>query len=72
MAQWVRDLVLSLLWPGFNSWSGNYYVLKAQLERKKKERERERERSFHRGTAEMNPTHNHEVLGSIPGLAQWG
>ena len=23
------------------------------------------------GTAEMNPTRNHEVSGSIPGLAQW-
>ena len=27
--------------------------------------------SFCRHTAEMNPTRNHEVLGSIPGLAQW-
>ena len=27
--------------------------------------------SFHRGTAETNPTRNHEVVGSIPGLAQW-
>ena len=26
--------------------------------------------SSHRGTAEMNPTRNHEVVGSIPGLAQ--
>ena len=25
----------------------------------------------HHGTAEMNPTRNHEVLGLIPGLAQW-
>ena len=23
------------------------------------------------GTAEMNPTRNHEVSGLIPGLAQW-
>ena len=23
------------------------------------------------GTAESNPTGNHEVAGSIPGLAQW-
>ena len=23
------------------------------------------------GTVETNPTRNHEVLGSIPGLAQW-
>ena len=27
--------------------------------------------SSHSGTAEMNPTRNHEVLGLIPGLAQW-
>ena len=27
--------------------------------------------SFHRGTAETNLTRNHEVAGSIPGLAQW-
>ena len=25
----------------------------------------------HRGTAEMNPTRNHEVAGLIPGLIQW-
>ena len=24
-----------------------------------------------RGAAETNPTRNHEVAGSIPGLAQW-
>ena len=24
----------------------------------------------HRGTAEMNPTRNHKVVGLIPGLAQ--
>ena len=24
-----------------------------------------------RGTAETNPTRNHEVVGSIHGLAQW-
>ena len=28
-------------------------------------------RSFCRGASEMNPTRNHEVAGSIPGLAQW-
>ena len=25
----------------------------------------------HRGTAEMDPTRNYEVAGSIPGLSQW-
>ena len=28
-------------------------------------------RSSHCGAAEMNPTRNHEVAGSIPGLALW-
>ena len=27
--------------------------------------------SPHRGAVETNPTRNHEVAGSIPGLAQW-
>ena len=27
--------------------------------------------SSHCGAAERNPTSNHEVEGSIPGLAQW-
>ena len=28
-------------------------------------------RSSHHGAAETNPTGNHEVAGSFPGLAQW-
>ena len=28
-------------------------------------------RSSHHGVAETNPTRNHEVSGSIPGLTQW-
>ena len=28
-------------------------------------------RSFHHGSAEMNVTRKHEVVGSIPGLTQW-
>ena len=28
-------------------------------------------RSSCRGAAEVNSTRNHEVVGSIPGLAQW-
>ena len=27
--------------------------------------------SSHHGTEETNPTRNHEVVGLIPGLAQW-
>ena len=29
------------------------------------------ESSSHCGVAETNPTRNHKVAGSIPGLAQW-
>ena len=29
------------------------------------------ERSSRHGAAETNPTSNHEIAGSIPGLAQW-
>ena len=28
-------------------------------------------KNSHRGAVETNPTRNHEVEGSIPGLAQW-
>ena len=28
-------------------------------------------RSSHHGAVEMNPTRNHEIAGSMPGLAQW-
>ena len=28
--------------------------------------------SYRRGAVETNPTRNHEVVGSIPGIAQWG
>ena len=28
-------------------------------------------RKFRHGTVETNPTKNHEIAGSIPGLAQW-
>ena len=28
-------------------------------------------RSSRRGAVKMNPTRNHEVVGSVPGLAQW-
>ena len=32
---------------------------------------RNRPQSSHCGAAETNPTSNHEVSGSIPGLVQW-
>ena len=36
-----------------------------------KKRLRQRLRCSHHGAAETNLTRNHEVAGSIPGLAQW-
>ena len=33
--------------------------------------DKEGSRSSRHGAAEMNPTRNHELVGSIPGLAQW-
>ena len=45
MAQWVKDLALSLLWlglllgRGFDSWPRNFRMLWAQPERKKKKLE---------------------------------
>ena len=44
------------------------YHLK-ELEKKKKQNLKSG--SSLRGAAEMNPTRNHEVGGSIPALAQW-
>ena len=32
---------------------------------------KKRQRSSRRGTVETNPTGDHEVAGSIPGLPQW-
>ena len=30
VAQWVKDLALTLLWHGFNPWPGNFHMLWAQ------------------------------------------
>ena len=39
--------------------------------RNKHKTRKNRQRSSHRGSEETNSTKNHEVVGSIPGLAQW-
>ena len=36
-----------------------------------KKKKRQKKRTSHCGTAETNPTRNHEIAGLIPGLAQW-
>ena len=38
----VKDLVLSLLWLGFDSWPWNFHMLWAQLKKKKKKKERKK------------------------------
>ena len=35
VAQWVKDMLLSLLWHGFDPWPGNFYVLWMQSKMKK-------------------------------------
>ena len=39
--------------------------------KKKKEKKKGSSYSSYHGAVEMNLTRNHEVAGSIPGLAQW-
>ena len=35
MAQWVKDLVFSLLWCGFSPWPQNFHMLQVRLKKKK-------------------------------------
>ena len=42
-----------------------------EKERKKERERKERKRSSRYSSVEMNPTRNHKVVGSNPGLAQW-
>ena len=41
------------------------------LKQKQKIKKKKKGRSSRHGAAETNPTRNHEVVGLIPGLAQW-
>ena len=69
MAQWVKDLLLSLkplgslLWRGFDLWPRHFHMLWLQPKKT--------QRCSHCGSAEMNPTGIHKNVGSISGLAQW-
>ena len=77
VAQQVKDLVLSLqhlgllLWCVFDLWPRNIHRPWAQP--KKEEEEEEKKDLGVPIVAQWlaNPTGNHEVAGSIPGLAQW-
>ena len=49
MAQWVKDPMLSLqplrslLWHGFNPWSGNFHLAWAQSKKQKMKKEKRQE-----------------------------
>ena len=47
------------------------YATGEALKRKEKKKKKSIVRRSRHGTAETNPTRNHEVVGSIPSLAQW-
>ena len=67
----VKDLAFSLLrlgsllWLRFNRWPGNFCMSWVQPLKKQKQGVPVMAQGL------MNPTRNHEVAGSIPGLAQW-
>ena len=70
---------LTLNWrdyPRLSRWARSNHMELLKWKRRQEEwiRESQREKgwSSHYGAVEMNPTGNHEVAGSIPGLAQWG
>ena len=65
----LKDLVWPQLQLRFNSWLGKPPYATGGAVEKKKEKEKVRESRC--GTAETNPTSNHEVAGLIPSLAQW-
>lgn len=61
MAQWIKELALSLQWPegllpwhGFSLWPGNFCLPQVQPEKKERERERvgEKERERREGRKE--------------------
>ena len=64
VAQWIKDLALSLLWLRFNPWPGNFFMLQA------------RPKKNISGVPIIaqcikNRTSIQEDAGSIPGLAHW-
>ena len=80
LAQWVKDPALLCLWrrPAAAApirplaWEPPY-ATGAALEMAKRQKKKKKNNSGVPFVAQWltNPTRNHEVTGSIPGLAQW-
>ena len=69
---WCKPAATALIRP--LAWEPPYAkgaALKEQKTKKKKKKRNNCLGSSHCGAAETNPTKNHEVVGSIPGFAQW-
>ena len=65
VVEWVKDLVVLLLWLRFCPWHGDFHMLQIQSKKKKKITG-----VPIMGQWLMNPTSSHEISGSILGLAQ--
>ena len=66
---WHRPVATAPIRP--LSWEPPYAAGAALGKAKRQKKKKVTLRSSRHGTAETNPTRNHEVAGSIPGLAQW-
>ena len=71
---WCRLAATALIRP--LAWEPPYASGAAQRNSKKTKKKKPKNKNFHLGVPVVtqwltNPTRNHEVAGSIPGLAQW-
>ena len=77
MAQWVKDLGLSLQWVQFMAQELPHAAGVAKKKKKKEKKERtpillfQKTEKLRCGSAVMNLTSIHEDADVIPGLAQW-
>ena len=65
---WVQSLIPGL---GTSSSCGGSATKSKQTNKQTKNNNNDKKGSSRLGTEETNPTRNHEVVGSILGLAQW-
>ena len=74
MVKWFMDPALSQVWLRFHPWPENFHML--WVWPKKKKIIIKSNKNCSNGVPMVaqwltNPIRNHEVAGSIPGLAQW-